>query len=104
MSRGAGVQPFEIHIPVAELAEVSARLAATRGFDDLFGDDPRYGAPASFVHRLREHWLNGFDWRALEARAQRVLGVPVAALRNAPAELAYDADTIREYVYAVARS
>ncbi len=72
MSGGTGVQPFEIHIPVVELTEVSARLAATRGFDDLFGDDPRYGAPASFVHRLREHWLNGFDWRALEARVNRV--------------------------------
>ncbi len=41
---------------------------------------------------------------ALEARAQRVLGVPVAALRNAPPELAYDADTAPEYAYAVDRS
>jgi GTP:adenosylcobinamide-phosphate guanylyltransferase len=40
---------------------------------------------------------------ALEARAQRVLGVPVAALRNAPPELAYDADTAPEYTYAVDR-
>ena len=37
----------------------------------------------------------------LEARARRVLGVPVAALRNAPAELAFDADTEAEYVYAL---
>jgi epoxide hydrolase len=72
MSRGPGVQPFEIHIPVVELAEVSARLAATRGFDDLFGDDPRYGAPASFVRGIREHWLTGFDWRAFEARVNHI--------------------------------
>jgi hypothetical protein len=51
MSRGTSVQPFEIHIPVAELAAACARLAATRGFDDVFADDPRYGAPASLVRR-----------------------------------------------------
>ncbi|HEX8805892.1 MAG TPA: nucleotidyltransferase family protein [Candidatus Aquilonibacter sp.] len=37
----------------------------------------------------------------LEARAQRVLAIPVEALRNAPPELAFDADTEAEYVYAI---
>lgn len=72
MSRGPGVQPFEIHIPVAELTNVSARLAATREFDDVFGNDPRYGAPCSLVRSIREHWLNDFDWRAFEARVNRI--------------------------------
>jgi CTP:molybdopterin cytidylyltransferase MocA len=40
----------------------------------------------------------------LEARARTVLGMPVTALRHAPPELAYDADTEAEYVYAIDRS
>ena len=42
--------------------------------------------------------------RALEARARKVLAIPVAAVRNAPPELAFDADTVAEYVYAVERA
>jgi GTP:adenosylcobinamide-phosphate guanylyltransferase len=37
----------------------------------------------------------------LEQRARRILGIPVAAVRNAPPELAYDADTVSEYTYAL---
>ncbi len=38
---------------------------------------------------------------ALESRARQVLATPVAALRNAPPELGFDADTDAEYVYAL---
>jgi CTP:molybdopterin cytidylyltransferase MocA len=37
----------------------------------------------------------------LEARARRLFTTPVAALRHAPAELAFDADTDAEYAYAL---
>lgn len=36
----------------------------------------------------------------LETEAQRKLGIPARAIRNAPAELAYDVDTLEEYEYA----
>lgn len=36
----------------------------------------------------------------VETRAREVLGIPVSAVRNAPAELAYDADTADEFRYA----
>jgi CTP:molybdopterin cytidylyltransferase MocA len=39
---------------------------------------------------------------ALERRARSVLAMPVTALRNAPPELAFDADADAEYVYALA--
>ncbi len=39
---------------------------------------------------------------ALEARARRVLGIPAFALRGAPPELAFDADTHDDYLYALA--
>jgi CTP:molybdopterin cytidylyltransferase MocA len=38
---------------------------------------------------------------ALEARARKVLAMPVRALRSAPPELAFDADTDAEYAYAL---
>jgi hypothetical protein len=38
---------------------------------------------------------------SLEIRARHVLGMPVAAMRSAPPELAFDADTEAEYVYAL---
>lgn len=40
---------------------------------------------------------------ALEARAARVLNLPVAALRGAPPELAFDADDEHDYAYALER-
>ncbi len=39
---------------------------------------------------------------ALERRARSVLAMPVTALRDAPPELAFDADSDPEYVYALA--
>jgi len=40
----------------------------------------------------------------LERHAQRLLGVPVRAVRDAPPELAYDVDTLEEYRYAATHS
>ena len=40
----------------------------------------------------------------LEARASRVLGIDVSALRQAPPELAYDADSADEYGYAISHA
>jgi GTP:adenosylcobinamide-phosphate guanylyltransferase len=37
----------------------------------------------------------------IEARAARAVGCPVTAPRNAPPELAFDADTVEEYAYAL---
>ena len=63
--------PFRVAVPDAELAAVQSRLAATRGFDDVFADDWALGAPCSFVAGLVDHWRSRFDWRALEARINR---------------------------------
>lgn len=38
---------------------------------------------------------------ALEERARRIFGFPVTAVRDAPPELAFDADTAAEYAYAL---
>lgn len=64
-------QPFQVEIPQAALDDLDARLAATRWFDDVYQDDPRYGVARSFVRELCDHWGEAFDWRALETRINR---------------------------------
>ncbi|MBU6269106.1 MAG: alpha/beta hydrolase [Sphingomonadales bacterium] len=64
--------PFRVAVPQAELDDVAARLAAARGFEDVFGGDPALGATAGFVAGLAAYWRERFDWRALEARINRV--------------------------------
>jgi microsomal epoxide hydrolase len=85
----SGLRPFEVKIPDEVLADCRARLAATRWFDDVFEGDPRYGVTRSFVRELCDHWLDGFDWRALEARLNReenvvveIDGLSIHALRR----------------------
>ena len=39
----------------------------------------------------------------VEQHAHRVLGAPAIAVRNSPPELAFDADTVTDYRYAIAR-
>ena len=41
---------------------------------------------------------------ALETHAQRLLRIPAKAVRNSPAELAYDVDVLEEYNYAISRA
>lgn len=64
----ADIQPFKVDIPQAALDDLAARLRNTRWMEDVVGGDPAYGASIPFVKGLCDHWLNRFDWRALEAR------------------------------------
>lgn len=64
----ADIQPFKVAIPQSALDDVAGRLRTTRWMEDVVGGDPRYGASTAFVKGLCDHWLDHFDWRALEAR------------------------------------
>lgn len=65
------VQPINIRVDDAELADLRARLSSIRWIDDPVGDEWSYGAPVPFVRSLCKHWLSDFDWRAFEARINR---------------------------------
>lgn len=69
------VNPFKVAVPDADLADLRARLEATRWVEDPANSGWRYGPPISFVRRLCAHWLHGFDWRALETRINRELQI-----------------------------
>jgi microsomal epoxide hydrolase len=62
------VHRFTVEIADTELLEVARRLADTRWIDDPTGGMAGYGVSPEFVRRLCAHWLDGFDWRAVERR------------------------------------
>ncbi|ALK34459.1 epoxide hydrolase family protein [Burkholderia plantarii] len=63
---------FRIDIPQAQLDDLHRRLRAARlpaALDAERWDD---GASLAFMRRLADHWLHRFDWRAQEARLNRL--------------------------------
>ncbi|AYF78068.1 epoxide hydrolase [Nocardia yunnanensis] len=64
-------EPFQIHIPDAEIEELRTRLARTRWPAELPGVGWSYGIPTAYVRELCEYWGSGFDWRAEEAELNR---------------------------------
>ena len=61
------IEPFRIAISDADLAELKARLAATRWPEQLPGAAWQRGVPVDYLRRLADYWADGFDWRAQEA-------------------------------------
>ncbi|NGN62299.1 epoxide hydrolase [Streptomyces sp. A7024] len=76
------IHSFRIEIPQADLDDLQSRLDRTRLADELPADQVagkvqlgipvppgwEYGVPLSYVRPLLDHWRDGFDWRAQEAR------------------------------------
>jgi pimeloyl-ACP methyl ester carboxylesterase len=62
------IRPFRVEIPQAELDDLADRLRRVRWPAELAGTGDTYGVPADRVRRLVAYWLDGFDWRAVEAR------------------------------------
>lgn len=65
--------PFRVEVPDAKLADIRERVQRYRPFPAPVdeGDDWRYGINSRWLERLRDHWLNRFDWRAAEAELNR---------------------------------
>ena len=61
-------EPFELHVPDAVLDDLRARLERTRWPDEIAGSDWKYGSNRGYMRDLVEHWRDGFDWRAQEAK------------------------------------
>lgn len=66
--RADAATPFTIHVPQERLDAIRQRVAA---FDWAAVPDAggwTSGVGMADLRRLVDHWLNGFDWRAAEAR------------------------------------
>lgn len=71
------VQPFEAHATDADLGELRARLAAARlpEAETVRGTGRGrwdQGVPLADLTDLLEYWRTGYDWRAFEARLDRI--------------------------------
>ena len=66
------IAPFHIAIPEADLADLHARLARTRLAPSIAGQGSSEGIDPAFLAQLLAHWRDGFDWRAVEARLNRL--------------------------------
>ena len=64
----AEITPFEISIPDAELGDLRQRLHAARWPDEIDDAGWDYGIPLQETQALADHWCDGYDWRAWEAR------------------------------------
>jgi pimeloyl-ACP methyl ester carboxylesterase len=62
------IEEFQIHIPQADLDDLTDRLARIRWPGSLPGAAWERGVPADYLSGLAEYWQKGFDWRAAEAR------------------------------------
>jgi pimeloyl-ACP methyl ester carboxylesterase len=60
--------PFRIQIPQADLDDLRDRLRRTRWPEPETVDDWSQGIPLAYARDLCEYWLDGYDWRAGEAR------------------------------------
>jgi pimeloyl-ACP methyl ester carboxylesterase len=61
-------QPYGLHVGEEVLDDLRGRLTRTRWADEIPGSGWRYGSSLAFMRRLTARWLDGFDWRAQEAR------------------------------------
>jgi pimeloyl-ACP methyl ester carboxylesterase len=64
--------PYRIHIPDHRLHDLQRRLATIRWPDSHDPDSWDDGASLAFMRRLVDHWRHRFDWRAQEARLNRL--------------------------------
>jgi pimeloyl-ACP methyl ester carboxylesterase len=66
------MEPFRVEIPQADLDDLHRRLAAARWPAELPDVGWDRGVPRGYLEELAEYWRTGFDWRAAEARLNRL--------------------------------
>jgi len=63
----AGIRPYRISVPQADIDDLRERLARTRWARDLPGTGWERGVPTAYLRELAAYWANDYDWRAQEA-------------------------------------
>jgi pimeloyl-ACP methyl ester carboxylesterase len=63
----AGIRPYRINVPQADIDDLRERLARTRWAHDLPGTGWERGVPAAYLRELAAYWAKEYDWRVHEA-------------------------------------
>ena len=66
------VRPFTIDVAQEQLDDLRRRLHATRWPESETVDDWSQGVPLSYTQELARYWADEYDWRATEARLNRL--------------------------------
>ncbi|MGN6168721.1 MAG: epoxide hydrolase family protein, partial [Solirubrobacteraceae bacterium] len=66
------IRPFTVEFPEAEVADLRARIAATRFPDRETVEDDSQGVPLALMQDLARYWATEYDWRKCEARLNAV--------------------------------
>ena len=65
------LQPFRIDVSQSTLDDLAERLGRTRFPNDIPGVGWRQGTELGYLREIVRYWLDGYDWRAHEARINR---------------------------------
>jgi pimeloyl-ACP methyl ester carboxylesterase len=69
---GAAVTPFTIDVPEGDLVDLRRRLDRARWPERETVDDWSQGVPLTYLQDLCGYWRREYDWRATEARLNRL--------------------------------
>jgi pimeloyl-ACP methyl ester carboxylesterase len=64
----AGIRPFTIETPDAELQALRDRINATRWPNKELVADRSQGVQSATIHKLADYWASEYDWRNCEAK------------------------------------
>jgi pimeloyl-ACP methyl ester carboxylesterase len=67
MQDAAGIQPFQVTMPQADLDDLHQRLAAIRWPSQELVDDRSQGVQLATMEALTQYWTSDYDWRTIEA-------------------------------------
>jgi microsomal epoxide hydrolase len=75
-------QPFTLHVPDADIADLKERLKRTRWPDEPPLEPWSTGTSLAYAQNLTEYWRSNFDWRAWEAKLNgfRQFTVPIRGI------------------------
>jgi len=65
---GAGLRPFHVSFPQADLVDLRRRVAATRWPSRETVADHSQGVQLATMQKLADYWTNDYNWRKVEAR------------------------------------
>ncbi|KAI0473495.1 Alpha/Beta hydrolase protein [Xylariaceae sp. FL0804] len=65
------ISPYNISVAQPDIDDLNERLLKSK-FPDTAEDSWEYGAPIKDVARIAKYWREDFDWRAYEARLNRL--------------------------------
>ena len=68
----AVIEPFRIDVPQAVLDDLGERLRRTRLPGAPADAGWTYGTSPEYLQRLLDYWRREYDWRAVEARLNRM--------------------------------